>query len=95
MGILDGLLGLLGGSQAKVAPQPQQQEPATAPVSSAPDQAQVPLQPQLQEQQQVEAMSANAKMITTGEAQSTQVRDAENNMLSTQTTSRLLGSLAS
>ena len=38
---------------------------------------------------------ANAKMITTGEAQSTQVRDAENNMLSTQTTSRLLGSLAS
>ncbi len=65
MGMLDGLLGLLSGSQAKQQPQqPQQQEPATAPVSSAPVQAQVPLQPQPQEQQQVEAMSANAKMIT-------------------------------
>lgn len=38
---------------------------------------------------------ANAKMLTTGEAQATQVRDSENNILSTQTTSRLLGSLTS
>ena len=68
MGIFDGLLGLLGGSQVKVAPQPQQQEPATAPVSSAPVQAQVPQQPVSPEQQQAvqsaEAMSSNAKMIT-------------------------------
>ena len=66
MGLLDGLLGLLGGSQAKQ--QPQQQEPATAPVSSAPVQAQVPQQPATPEQQQAvqaaESVSANAKMIT-------------------------------
>ena len=69
MGMLDGLLGLLSGSQAKQQPQqPQQQEPATAPVSSAPVQAQVPQQPVSPEQQQAvqsaEAMSSNAKMIT-------------------------------
>ena len=38
---------------------------------------------------------AAAKSITTGEAQSAQVRDAEGNMLSSQTLSRLLGSLQS
>lgn len=38
---------------------------------------------------------AEAKSITTGEAQSAQVRDAEGNMLSSQTLSRLLGSLQS
>ena len=66
MGLLDGLLGLLSGSQVKQ--QPQQQEPATAPVSSAPVQAQVPQQPATPEQQQevqaAESVSANAKMIT-------------------------------
>lgn len=36
---------------------------------------------------------AAAKSITTGEAQSAQVRDADGNMLSSQTLSRLLGSL--
>ena len=36
---------------------------------------------------------AEAKSITTGEAQSAQVRDADGNMLSSQTLSRLLGSL--
>lgn len=38
---------------------------------------------------------AAAKSITTGEAQSAQVRDADGNMLSSQTLSRLLGSLQS
>lgn len=38
---------------------------------------------------------AEAKSITTGEAQSAQVRDADGNMLSSQTLSRLLGSLQS
>lgn len=38
---------------------------------------------------------ATAKSITTGEAQSAQVRDADGNMLSSQTLSRLLGALQS